>query len=86
MQICRLREAVGLFFITPSRTRGRVTELRRFGHVLLHGRLRSAGALGVRLGKALRLGNLPSFWDGFRRPAALGFRALLLMKRLQSST
>jgi hypothetical protein len=29
-----------------------------------------AGALGVSLGKALRLGNLPSFWDGFGRPAA----------------
>jgi hypothetical protein len=42
-----------------------------------HGRLRSAGALGVSLGKALRLGNLPSSWDGFRRPAALGFRVLL---------
>jgi hypothetical protein len=32
----------------------------------------------------IRLGNLPSSWDGFRRPAALGFRVLLLMKRLQS--
>jgi hypothetical protein len=31
-----------------------------------------------------RLRNLPNFWDGFRRPAALGFRVLLLMKRLQS--
>jgi hypothetical protein len=59
-------------------------EVCRFGHVLLHGGLRSAGAFGVRLGKALRLGNLPSFWDGFRWPAALGFCMLLLMKRLQS--
>jgi hypothetical protein len=41
------------------------------------GRLRSAGALGVSLGKALQLGNLPSFWDGFRRSAALGSRVLL---------
>jgi hypothetical protein len=61
-----------------------VAERRRFGHVLLHGRLRSAGALGVSLGKTLWLGNLPNFWDGFRRPVALGFRVLLLMKRLQS--